>query len=102
MQVLLSAGMFPISTFEDPGVHGAAVIGVQGIGVSTPRAAAVAEATAGLARLKHMMNGGMFTNGLLSMIVAEGVLASCLFVGRTFSVLGPVPKLHSIMAPVDT
>jgi hypothetical protein len=94
--------MLPINTVGEPGVQGAAVMGVHGIGVSTPRAAAVAEATAGFAMLKHMMNGGMFTNGLLSMIVADGVLASCLFVGRTFSVLGPVPKLHNIIAPVAT
>lgn len=48
---LLSAGMLAIITVALPGVQGAAVIGVQGIGVSTPSAAAVADATAGFAKL---------------------------------------------------
>lgn len=48
---LFSAGMLAIITVAHPGAQGAAIIGVQGIGVSTPRAAAVAAATAGLAGL---------------------------------------------------
>ncbi len=35
----------PTLTVEEPGLHGATVIGRHGIGVSTPRAAAVAAAT---------------------------------------------------------
>lgn len=42
------AGILPIKTVGEPGVHGAAVTGIQGIGVNTPSAAAVAAATMGL------------------------------------------------------
>lgn len=61
--VLLRAGMLLINTVGDPGAHGAGVLGTQGTGVSTPRAADVAAATAGLARLVHMPKGMMFTRG---------------------------------------
>src|SRR5690349_7684181 len=69
----VSAGLFPINVVGAPGVHGADVAGMQGIGVSTPSAAEVAAATCGLARLMHIPNGGMFTIGALSMIVAAGL-----------------------------
>ena len=42
MDELFSAGILPINTVGEPGAHGAAVTGIQGIGVSTPSAAAVA------------------------------------------------------------
>lgn len=64
LQVMFSAGMLPIMTVGDPGIHGDVVMGMQGIGVSTPIAAAVAEATMGFASDMHMANGGMFTIGL--------------------------------------
>jgi len=51
-------------TVAAPGAQGALVAGMQGIGVSTPDAAAVAEATVGLARDWHMPNGAIFTMGL--------------------------------------
>jgi len=47
--VLLRAGMLPIKTIGDPGIHGAVVAGTHGMGVSAPMAAAVAAATVGLA-----------------------------------------------------
>ncbi|MNN95372.1 hypothetical protein D3C81_2141630 [compost metagenome] len=57
--------MLPSSTVgAPPGIHGAAVAGMQGMGVSTPMAAAVAAATVGLARLWHMPKVGMFTSGM--------------------------------------
>ncbi len=49
--VLVSAGIFPIKTVGEPGTQGAGVTGTQGIGVKTPLAAAVADATVGLATL---------------------------------------------------
>jgi len=49
LEELFSAGILPISTVGDPGTHGAAVTGMQGIGVKTPNAAAVADATIGFA-----------------------------------------------------
>ena len=64
LDVSLSAGIPPIMTLGDPGAHGVVVFGTQGIGVRTPRAADVAAATVGLARLVHAPNVGMFTIGL--------------------------------------
>ena len=73
LEELLRAGIFPMRTVGDPGTQGAGVTGTQGIGVKTPRAAAVAAATAGLASELHIPKGKMFTMGLLSMILASGV-----------------------------
>jgi hypothetical protein len=78
------------------------VTGMQGIGVRTPSAAAVAAATVGFAREMHMPKGGMFTIGAQSMIVAAGVPAIVLLIGRTFNVEGARPKGHIIMAPAVT
>src|SRR5580693_5970122 len=94
--------MFPSMTFAEPGVHGAGITGTQGIGVSTPSAAAVAAATVGLASDMHMPKGGMFTMGLLSIMLAAAVPHMHLLAGRIFNVLGATPKLHIIIAPVVT
>ena len=72
VHVLVSAGAGPDSTVGEPGIHGAAVIGVHGIGVSTPNAATVAATTVGLPRLMHIENDPMFTKGLLSRMFATG------------------------------
>ncbi len=61
--VLSNAGMFPISTVGAPGTQGEAVTGIHGIGVNTPDAAAVADATVGFDGVMHMPNGMMFTIG---------------------------------------
>ena len=42
-----------------PGVHGAAITGIHGIGVNTPMAAEVAEATVGLDNDWHIPKVGM-------------------------------------------
>ncbi len=63
-QVLFNAGMLLISTSGTPGTQGAAVTGTHGMGVSTPKAAAVAAATAGLLGVVHMPNGGMLAIGM--------------------------------------
>lgn len=97
-----SAGMLPTSTVGDPGAHGAAVTGTQGIGVSTPIAAAVAAATCGLAGQLHMPNGMTLTIGALSMIVAAGAPDMTHAVGSTFKEEGATPKLHCNMVPVVT
>ena len=57
-------------TVGDPGAQGETVLGMQGWGVRTPSAAAVAAATCGLARLVHIPKVGMFSNGAKSMMVA--------------------------------
>jgi hypothetical protein len=103
LDVLLSAGMLLIMTVGEPGAHGAVVTGMHGMGVSTPMAAAVADATVGLAMDMHMPNGGMFTIGFMSMMLAAGGPPHMvLFVGSTFSALGATPNVHIIIAPVVT
>nr|WP_279614621.1 hypothetical protein [Desulfonatronospira thiodismutans] len=57
------AGIEPISTVGLPVIQGATVTGMHGMGVKTPRAAAVADATAGLEGVVHSPKGGMFING---------------------------------------
>jgi predicted TPR repeat methyltransferase len=103
LDVLFSAGWPPSSTVAEPGAQGAAVKGTQGIGVSTPSAAAVAAATVGLDGELHMPNGGILAIGLLSMMVAAGgPSASTLDCGITTSVDGATPNVHWSMAPIAT
>ena len=69
----VSVGAPSVSTIGLPGAQGAVVLGTQGMGVSTPQAAEVAEATVGLANERHIPKVGMLTMGLLSMILATGI-----------------------------
>jgi hypothetical protein len=102
-EVLFSAGILLSMTVGDPGAHGAGVTGMQGIGVSTPSAAAVAAATVGLAGLIHIPNGIMLTIGTLSMMFAAGILlVVTMLTGNTISELGATPKLHINTAPLQT
>jgi hypothetical protein len=95
--------MKPISTVGEPVVHGAGVFGTQGMGVRTPIAADVADATVGFAREVHMPKGMMLTMGVWSMIVAAGTFSHVTrFVGRTTRLLGASPKLHIMLAPITT
>lgn len=71
------------------------MLGMQGMGVSTPMAAEVADATVGLANDEHIPNEGMLTMGLKSMILAMGLLASITrFSGVTMSLQGVMPNEH--------
>lgn len=96
------AGIFATRTVGEPGAHGAAVTGIHGIGVSAPKAAAVAAATIGLAMELHIPNGKMLTIGLLSIIFAIGIAVITRFAGSTFNMLGAAPKEHCIVAPPHT
>jgi len=58
----LRAGTFPTMTVGEPGAQGT-VTGMQGMGVRTPWAAAVADATWGFERVIHMPKGMMFPIG---------------------------------------
>lgn len=102
VEVLFKAGMPPIMQVAEPGVHGEVVTGTHGIGVSTPRAAAVAEATAGLAIDIHMPKVGMLVIGMKSIMFAAGAVALVLFTGRTLRADGATPKEHIITAPEVT
>ncbi len=94
-----STGMPPAVICGAIGVHGATTTGTQGIGVSTPSAAAVAAATVGFASDWHMPNGTMFAPGAMSVMLASGRPST---VGRgatTFRVDGAIPNEQVIMAP---
>src|SRR5579884_2507281 len=101
IETLSSAGRLAIMTVGEPGVQGEAVAGMQGCGVSTPAAAAVAAATCGLARLEHMPNGIMLTIGMWSSILAGGWFSTKVrLVGNTTRIDGAAPKLHTSCAPL--
>lgn len=100
--VLFSAGNVPIITVGLPGAQGAVIAGTQGIGVSTPKAAAVAEATVGFDGQVHIPKGSIFTIGLLSIIFARGIEVMVLLFGRTFITDGAIPKEHISFAPPHT
>jgi hypothetical protein len=100
--VSLSAGMFASNTVGEPGTQGAGVTGIHGIGVRTPSAAAVADATVGFASEEHTPNGRMFVIGMLSMMLAAGVPVRTEFCGNTTRLDGAAPKLHCSNAPMQT
>jgi hypothetical protein len=73
LPALWSAGTPSIRTDDAPGVHGAVVTGMHGCGVSTPKAAAVAAATCGLARLVHNPKGETLRSATWFRIDAAGL-----------------------------
>src|SRR5580700_5570782 len=98
-----SVGISPSNTVGAPGTHGATVMGMQGIGVRTTMAAAVAAATMGSAGDMHMPTGMIFTLGMVFRILAFGIsLVETMFVGRTTSLLGSILMQHIMVAPMQT
>ena len=95
VDVLFNTGIPPSNTVGDPGIHGDTVFGMHGIGVKTPNAAAVAEATTGLAGQMHIPNGMMFTIGAKSMMFAATCFPHVVrFTGSTCSTEGATPIVH--------
>lgn len=93
-------GPLPTMTVGQLGIQGEVTTGIQGIGVKTPKAAAVAAAVVGFAREEHIPNGIIFITGAKSIMPATGILqASTLFVGKTTSDEGATPKEHMHIAP---
>jgi len=90
-------------TVGAPGIHGATVAGTQGMGVNTPSAAAVADATTGFAIDEHAPKVGIFAKGAKSMMVAAGIPDE-VTVGSdvTIKLAGATPKGHMSNAPVTT
>lgn len=83
------------------GVHVPTVTGVQGCGVSTPIAAAVADATAGLAIELHNPIGVILAPAAQSFIVAVGLPPVSTFVAEVaFKVPGDIPQVQTMVAPV--
>ncbi|MEG2666915.1 MAG: hypothetical protein RSA02_07925 [Bacteroidales bacterium] len=85
-----------------PGAHGAVVAGIQGIGVNTPKAAAVDAATVGFAKELHIPNGIIFTRGILSIMLAMGIFDTTRAWGSTFKTDGATPKEQLHKAPPQT
>ena len=54
MESIVNTGKPPSITFGAVGIQGATVMGIQGAGVGTPRAAAVIAITIGFAGLIHI------------------------------------------------
>jgi hypothetical protein len=102
LQDWFSAGFPPIIHVDEPGVQGAVSTGTQGIGVRTPIAAAVAEATVGFIIDEHMPKGITLTIGLLSIIVAIAITFITFSCGSTISVEGAAPNVHCNVAPPHT
>jgi hypothetical protein len=101
--VLFKAGKPLISTVGDPGTQGATVAGIHGMGVSTPNAAAVAEATSGFEGVVHIPKVGIFVIGAKSMIVAAGRPPTST-VGADVATkgAGATPKVHMSIAVETT
>lgn len=95
-----SDGIPAVTDVGEPGVQGAGVSGIQGIGVKAPDAAAVAAAVAGNVGDRQGPNGGMFTSGLLSMMLPASKLPERIIFGVAIKLDGAVPIEQRIMAVV--
>ena len=82
-----------------PGTHGDAVAGTHGAGVKNTGGGLF---VAGFAGLLHMAKGMILAMGMLSMIVAAGIVAITLLAGSTIMGTGAVPKEHINCAPAHT
>ena len=102
LEDLVITGAPPTRT-RDVEIHGAGVTGTHGMGVRTPRAAAVADATTGFAIERHKPNGTMLTIGLLSMMLPTGgPWPRTRLTGSTLSGEGVRPMLHFSMLPATS
>ncbi len=80
-----------------------AAINIHGCGVSTPRAAAVADATCGFASEVHIPNGAILTFAAVSLIVAIGLLhPRHVICDVAFIDAGAVPNVHCNIPPDTT
>ncbi len=96
-------GFPPAITLLLEGSQVPVVAGTQGWGVRTPSAAAVADATAGFARLRHIPKLWMLTVPFPSVSVPTGFpFISTVFALVALKVDGVVPKEHFKVAPVVT
>lgn len=85
------------------GIQGDVTIGMQGIGMRTPCAAAVAAATRGFVIVTHNPKGMMLTMGTKSLIVAKGKPEPITGdFGMTTKADGAIPKEHLRQAPETT
>ncbi len=95
-------GAPPTST-RDEEIQGAGVTGMHGMGVSTPKAAAVADATTGFAIDRHKPKGVILISGLLSMMLPTGgPWPNTRLIGSTFSGAGVSPMLQRNKLPLTS
>ena len=98
-QLLVSAGMPSTILSGLPGIHGVVTTGTQGAGVKTPKAAAVAEMTAGFEGDEHMPKEPMQVMGAKSLMFNSGLLdKDVILPGLAINGQGLVPKVHWIIA----
>jgi hypothetical protein len=102
MQGAVRRGIPPKTAVGDPGDQGPAGVGVQGMGVKAPMAAAVAPATAGLARLSQTPKGRTFKNGVMFIMVPICVPPDAMGEGRNIREAGAAPMEQADMAPDTT
>lgn len=95
------AGSPPIRVVGERGIQGVSA-GTHGIGVKTPKAAAVAVATVGLARLVHMPKVGMLTGATQEMVAAGLLSISTFEAGSTSREAGAMPNEQITIAPMFT
>ena len=101
LELASRAGKLRTRTVGDPGIQGV-VTGMQGIGVSTPSAAAVAAITIGLAGDMHMPNVGIFAIGTQSIIFAACGPCPITVGTKTTSGVGAIPCEHFSNEPMFT
>ena len=92
MLLLFNAGWPRTITVGEPGAHGAAVAGTQGVG--TPAAADV--------RILQVPNGIIFVMGTLSMMLAVGFVSPVTVGTTTAKTEGAEPIGHCNWAPIVT
>jgi hypothetical protein len=91
-ELLVRAAASSTNAVSAPGDQGAGMRGMQGIGVKTPMAAAVAAATSGFAGLWHWPKTAMLTIGRRSFTEATGSSApTALTSGNTVRDAAEVP-----------
>jgi hypothetical protein len=96
-------GIDPAITVGLPGIHGVTVTGRHGIDSTAPKLAILAAISSGLAGLTHIANGVILTIGILSTIVATGMLhATTLRVGKIFKGAGAKPNTHLNIVPSES
>ena len=98
-----TTGCCPIFVFFAPGDHGLTGMGMQEDGIKTGTGPAIFQFI-GLAGDKQFPKAGIFTNGMMSKILAIGLVfaVKVLFKGRTIIDFGPAPKEQEILAPLQT
>ena len=93
--LLVMQGTFPPGSRIPAIIHGPAGTGVHGAIL------AGLTATAGFDGAVHMTKDGIFINGMVSFMVAVGILPVRIrFVGKTIMGIGATPKLHLSIVPM--